>query len=207
MISRRPVFVLLLAGLGVLCTASVWAAVPSPVTSFVDPCLRVCPGGDMNFHVVVRDASSNPVAASTVMIDFSNCVGVVFCPPLPGDPYTFVPPASILMTSNAAGIADFPIRAGGVCVGTINVYADGVLLASRSAVSSPDQNGDLTVNAVDNGILGGKLGSSNPTGDFNCSGFVEAGDTGILLAHVGHSCQAVVPVVPRSWGTLKVIYR
>lgn len=207
MIFRRPVLMLLLAGLGVFSAASARAGVPSPATSFVDPCLRVCPAGDMNFHVVVRDALSNPVAASNVMIDFSNCAGVAFCPTLPGDPYTFVPPASILMTSNAAGIADFPIRAGGVCVGTINVYADGVLLASRNAVSSPDQNGDLTVNAVDSGILGGKLGGSDPTGDFNCSGVVEAGDTGILLVHGGHSCQAVVPVVPRSWGTLKVIYR
>ena len=205
--STRPVFTLLLATLGIMAAATTHASPPNAANSFVDPCLRVCPGGDMNFHVVVRDALFNPVPASSVTIDFSNCVGVVFCPPLPGDPYTFVPPASILLVSNAAGIADFGIRAGGVCQGTINVFADGVLLASRGAVSSPDQNGDLTVNAVDNGILAGKLGSTNPTGDFNCSGLVEAGDTGIELAHTGHSCQAVVPVAPRTWGTLKVIYR
>jgi len=205
--SLRTLFAFAFAILPMLVGTQAMASPPNAANSTVDPCLRVCPGGDMNFHVVVRDALFNPVPASTVMIDFSNCAGVAFCPTLPGDPYTFVPPASILMTTNAAGVADFPIRAGGVCVGTINILADGVLLASRGAVSSPDQNGDLTVNAVDNGILAGKLGSSNPTGDFNCSGVVEAGDTGIELAHTGHSCQAVVPVQPRTWGTLKVIYR
>jgi hypothetical protein len=208
MVSRRPVLTLLLAALGVVCAAAAQAAVPSAANSLVDPsCLRVCPAGDMNLHVVVRDLANNPVSASTVVVDFSNCSGVLFCTPLPGDPYTLVPPAQIRMVSDAAGIADIPIRAGGVCVGTINIFADGVLLASRAAVSSPDQNGDLTVNAVDSGILAGKLGGSDPTGDFNCSASVESGDTGILLAHLGHSCNAVVPVKPSTWGTIKVIYR
>jgi hypothetical protein len=208
LISRRPVLALLLAALGLVCAAAAQAAVPSAANSLVDPsCLRVCPAGDMNLHVVVRDLVNNPVAASTVVVDFSNCSGVLFCTPLPGDPYTIVPPAQIRMVSNAAGIADIPIRAGGVCVGTINVFADGVLLASRAAVSSPDQNGDLTVNAVDNGIMTGKLGSSDPTGDLNCSGLVDLGDPGILAAHLGHSCQAVVPNQPKSWGSMKVIYR
>ena len=205
--SKRPVFTLLLAALALCSSAATQAGVPNPAQCTIDPCVRVCPGGDMTFHVVVRDMFFNPVVGSSVAVDFSNCPGVVFCPTLPGDPYTFIPPALVLMVSNAAGVADFPIRAGGVCQGAINVYADGINLALRNAASSPDQNGDLTVNAVDNGILAGKLGSANPTGDFNCSGLVEAGDTGIEIAHTGHSCQAVVPVNPKTWGTLKVLYR
>jgi hypothetical protein len=207
MISRRPVPALLLAVLGILLTATAHAGPPSAANSFVDPCLRVCPGGDMNFHVVVRDALNNPVAGSSVLINFGTCQAVIICPPLPTDPYTFVPPSSILMVTNAAGVADIPIRAGGVCLDSLLVFADGVLLAIRSSVASPDQNGDLTVNAVDNGILTGKLGSSDPTGDLNCSGLVDIGDPNLLLAHLGHSCQAVVPNRPRSWGSVKVIYR
>jgi hypothetical protein len=192
----------------VVCAAAAQAAVPSAANSLVDPsCLRVCPAGDMNLHVVVRDLVNNPVSASNVVVDFSNCSGVLFCPPLPGDPYTIVPPAQIAWSPmpRASRISDPGGRR--LCVGTINIFADGVLLPSRAAVSSPDQNGDLTVNAVDSGILAGKLGGSDPTGDFNCSASVESGDTGILLAHLGHSCNAVVPVRPSTWGTIKVIYR
>jgi len=208
MISRRPFLASVLAVLCVTLAGSrAQGAIPDPFRSTVDPCIRVCPAGDMNFHVVVRDALNNPRAGSTVLINFGNCSGVTLCPAFPGDPYTFVPPNSIQMTSNGEGVADFPIRAGGVCVGSVMVYADGVQLAVRGAVSSPDQNGDLVVNATDSGILGGKLGSSDPTGDLNCSGVVEAGDTGILLAHGGHSCQAVVPVKPGSWGKVKIHYR
>jgi len=212
MISRRPVPLLLLAVLGILLTASAHASPPSPANSFVDPCLRVCPGGDMNIHIVVRDLSNNPVPFSSMAISFCGpgpyplCPGVVLCPPGPADPYT-INGCNVLAATNAAGILDLGIRAGGVCIDSIPVFADGVLLAARIAIASPDQNGDLMVDAVDNGILTGKLGTSDPTGDLNCSGSVEIGDPNVLVAHAGHSCQGVVPNRPRSWGSMKVIYR
>jgi hypothetical protein len=148
------------------------------------------------------------VGGSFVVIDFSNCLGLTLCPPRVSDPYTIVPPSSIQMVTNAAGIADFPIRAGGVCVGTVNIIADGVLLAARGAVSSPDQNGDAVVNATDQALLALKLGGPyDPTADLNCNAALDAGDSGILNAHLGHSCEGVVPVQPRSWGTIKILYR
>lgn len=208
MIPRQPVPAVLAAALGVLLTTTAHAGPPSPSNSFVDPCIRVCPGGDMNFHVVVRDLNNNPVGGSLVVVDFGSCQ-IVLCPPLPTDPYSIVPPNSILMATNPLGIADIPIRAGGVCAPeSILVFADGVLLAIRTSVASPDQDGNLTVNAVDNGILTAKLlGPYDPTADLNCSGALEPGDPGVFGFHVGHNCQAVVPVIPRSWGTVKVIYR
>jgi len=206
--SRPILFTLVLVALVMVAGSHAYAAPPSPATSTVDPCLSVCPGGDVNFHVAVRDASSNPVGASSVLINFSNCLGLTLCPPRVSDPYTIVPPSSIVMTANAAGIADFQIRAGGVCVGTVNIFADGVLLASRGAVSSPDQNGDAVVNATDQALLAAKLGGPyDPTADLNCNAALEAVDTGILNAHLGHSCEVVVPVQPRSWGTIKILYR
>jgi hypothetical protein len=186
-----------------------WAAVPFPPNSTVDPCIRVCPAGDMNFHVVVRDAISSPVPFATVVVDFTSCPGVIFCPTSGSDPYTIGPPSVVVMSANAAGVADIPIRAGGVCSGgPVNIYADGVLLASSSVVSSPDQNGDAAVNATDQGILAVKLGGPfDPTADVNCNTTMGGDDATALNGHLGHSCGVVVPVVPRSWGTIKTIYR
>lgn len=206
MLSRRPVLIVVVVVLCAALAATAHAAVPSAANSFVDPCLRICPAGDMNFHVVVRDAANNPVAFSTVTLNLCLCPGVVLCPPGPADPYT-VSGCTVQWISNAAGIADLPLRAGGVCMDSILVFADGVLLAIRNAIASPDQDGNLTVNAVDTGIINAKLGGTDPTGDLNCSGLVDIGDPGILLAHGGHSCQAVVPVRPGSWGKVKIHYR
>ncbi len=115
------------------------------------------------------------------------------------------------MEANALGVADFPLRAGGTCSGgSIKVHAGGAPLATRTAVASPDQNGDAVVNATDNAILGVKLaGPYDPTADFNCSGALEAGDQAILTVHGGggHGCSVVVPVWPGTWGRLKILYR
>jgi hypothetical protein len=43
--------------------------------------------------------------------------------------------------------------------------------------------------------------------DFDCSGTVTAADLNIVQAHLGVTCNGVVPTVPRSWGTLKGAYR
>ena len=207
MLPRRTLSVLAVVSLAML-GSSVASAIPSPANSTVDECIRVCPAGDINFHVVVRDPANNPVAGSTVVVDFVNCFGLVICPQLGSEPYTFVAPASILMTTNAAGVVDIPLRAGGVCVAAVNIFADGVLLAQRGAVSSPDQNGDAVVNATDQAIMAVKLGGPyDPTADLNCSGALEIGDPNVLNAHLAHSCGAVVPTVPRSWGTVKIMYR
>jgi hypothetical protein len=199
--------VLLLAVTSFTLPGTALAAVPSPANSTVDECIRVCPAGDMNLHVVVRDAFHNPVVASFVVVNFTNCFSQNICPTLGSEPYTFIPPASIQMVTNAAGEANIPIRSGGVCVASATVSADGVLLATR-VVASPDQNGDAVVNATDQALMALKLtGPFAPEADLNCSGSLEIGDPGILDAHLGHSCQMVVPVTPRSWGTIKIRYR
>lgn len=205
----RIVLTVMLAAFGLAApTLHAWAAVPSPANSTVDPCLRVCPAGDMNFHVVVRDLASNPVGNSTVTVDLSACPSVVLCPPLGSEPYTIAPGPVIVTTTNALGIAGVPLRAGGTCGGPVNVHADGVLLATLTAVPSPDQNGDAVVNATDQGILAVKLGGLyDPTADINCNTTMGPDDSAALDHHLGHSCGAVVPVQPRSWGRIKIRYR
>jgi hypothetical protein len=205
---RRTVLMLVLVALATMAGSLARANVPSPSASTVDPCLRVCPAGDMNFHVVVRDFASNPINGSVVTVDLSNCFALTMCPPLGNEPYAFGSPTSLMVMTNAAGVADFPIRAGGACLGTVRISADGVLLALREHVTSPDQNGGGVVDANDQALLALKLtGPFDPDADLNCSAALEAGDTAILNAHLGHACAAVVPVLPKSWGTIKTIYR
>jgi hypothetical protein len=204
---RSAPVVLALAALA-LATPSARAAVPSPQNSTVESCLRVCPAGDIHIRVVVRDLANNPIAGSSVLLDFCSCPFITLCPLLGGEPYAPSGPCGVVMLTDAAGVAEFPLRAGGVCVGTVNVYADGVNLAQRGHVASPDQNGDLTVNGTDQALLNAKLGGPyDPTADLNCSGALEAGDQAVQAGHLGHSCAAVVPTLPKSWGTLKTIYR
>ncbi|MBI1797847.1 MAG: hypothetical protein HYR74_12450 [Candidatus Eisenbacteria bacterium] len=197
------------AALTLMVTPAARAGVPSVANSTVDPCLRVCPAGDMTFHVVVRDGTFNPVPGSSVAIDLCACPGVVLCPLNGSENYIVSSGCMVVQITNAAGVADYQIRAGGTCSGgPIPVYADGQLLATRTAVSSPDQNGDVIVNATDQAILAGKMsGPYDPTGDFNCSGSVEPGDANILASHLGHSCAVAVPTRPATWGRIKTIYR
>lgn len=182
-----------------VCSSVAGAGVPSPAQSSVDPCLIVCPAGDIAFHVTVRDIANNPVGGAIVMIDLCPCVGHGFdlCPGIS---------CQVTAVANAAGTATVNIAGGGAgCSSPVNVYADGILLASRR-IASPDQNGDLVVDAADAAILGGKIGTTDPTGDLDCDGSVTPNDQTVRAQHAQHSC-GVVPTQARSWGFTKAFYR
>jgi hypothetical protein len=133
---------------------------------------------------------------------------VILCPPGPNDGYQISGGCNVVKVSDGAGLADFQIRAGGTSSGLVTVFADGVLLRQFHAVSSPDQNGDASVTAADQAILAAKMGGPyDKTGDFNCSDGLDPGDQSILDSHLGHSCAAVVPTRPGTWGRIKTIYR
>src|SRR5262245_7766156 len=174
------------------------AGVPSPPNSFVDPCFIVCPNGDFPFHVVVRDVANVPLAGVVVLIDLCPCVGPSFnlCPGIS---------CQITAVTDSSGAVLFRIKAGGTCPLPVNIRANGVLLAGRF-IASPDQNGDLIVDAVDAAILGAKIGSSDPSGDLDCDGSVTPNDMSVRALHSQHSCQ-VVPTEAQSWGRMKSIYR
>jgi hypothetical protein len=174
------------------------AGVPSPPQSSVDPCFVVCPNGDIAFHVVVRDVASLPIANAVVIIDLCSCVGPTFniCPGIA---------CQVAALTDLNGAAVFHINAGGTCDSPVNVYADGVLLAARR-VASPDQNGDLIVDAADASILGGKIGTTDPSGDLDCDGSVTPNDMSVRALHAQHAC-GIVPTNAQSWGKVKAIYR
>jgi hypothetical protein len=173
--------------------------------------MALCPMGDMSFTVVVRDLANNPIAGSLVVLDFSQCPGAFLCPARPTDPYLLdVPTRTLRMTTDAAGKVTFPARVGGTCpAGGVSVFADGVSLKSY-ALASPDQNGNgvcVNIVDVDDVIFAAKLGTGDPTADFNCDGVVNISDQLIFNSHLSHFCDGFVDATRRSsWGRLKLHY-
>ena len=186
------------------------ADLPSPGQSSVDPCVVLCPAGDLILHVVVRNAVGNVKPGAQVDLDFSACPGFQLCAPNGSEPYTHLsgPGVEVLrMTSDAQGAAAFPVRAGGSCpAGSIIVRANGVPLAIR-ALASPDQNGDGIVGAQDIALLQSRLGTTDPTGDLDCDAVVSNADLAILQSHLGHACSLRTPSRPGTWGRIKMLYR
>jgi len=202
------------AALAAVASTQAAAAVPSPVNSSVPACMALCPLGDMPFTVTVRDFANNPIAGSSVVIDFSGCPnGAYICPTRPGDPYSVNLVARTLsMVTPANGAVTFPARIGGVGpAGCAKVFADGVLLRSY-ALASPDQNGNglaAGIIDVDPALFAAKLGTVDPTADFDCSGgAVDLADQLIFNQNLSHSCDGIVLAVQRhTWGSLKSHYR
>jgi hypothetical protein len=206
--------VTLLAGFLLVAPTHAAEGVPSPANSTVGACLVACPLGDIEFEVVVRDLAGNPVAGSTVALDFSACAQAFLCT-VPGpapDPYTVdLATRTVSMVTNAAGLARFPLRAGGGCpTATVRVFADGVLLALR-ALASPDQDGDgFTSNLLTNdaALFFAKLGTADPTADLDCDADVDGDDQGVFFLHASKTCWGYVDAAKRgTWGRLKAHYR
>ena len=189
------------------------AAVPSPANSTPPPCLAPCPMGDVALTVVVRDFANNPQPGSNVVFSFANCPNAFLCPQRPNDDYTVdLTLRTIRATTDASGSVTIHPRVGGTGpAGSVGLFADGVLLRSY-ALASPDQDGNgvcVSIIGNDDPIFAAKLGTADPTADFDCSGgLVDAADQSYFFAHHSHSCDGFVDAAKRgSWGELKLHYR
>jgi hypothetical protein len=198
--------------LGVLLLAvPAFGGVPFPGYSEVDEHFLVCPYDPIPFVVVVRDAGGNPVVSSTVQIHLTDCAAH---PSYPATAPTHLCPTGsgpLTLVSDASGRVQFMLKAGGVCPGgQARISADGVLLAFRT-VASPDQDGSLVVMGQDSAILVAKQmsGSFDATADLDGDGNTsnDQGDYDVYDLHAGHGCDAITPSLPRSWGSVKILYR
>jgi hypothetical protein len=187
---------------------AVLAQVPSPTNSTVDPCLLVCPAGDTPFTVVVRDIQDVPIVNSIVVLDWCDvCTStVVRCAQTGNEDYQILTPCQVAVATNAFGVATLHLRAGGQCISGVDVRADGVFLGSAPLVS-PDQDGDLDVDASDHALWAARVGTSDPAADLDCTPPIGASDEAILVSHLGDVCPLVTPLTPSSWGRVKVMYR
>lgn len=171
------------------------AGIPSAATSQVDPCIITCPAGDSMFVGIVRHADFVPYHEDApFVLDLCGCPGVVLGPIPAGDDYS-ISGCVVQALTDFNGTARIPIAAGGICSGaTLQVTCDNVPLATRTSVASFDQDGDLVVDAGDLALVDGKLGTSDPTADFDCDGVVGASDHAIAAAHLGHHATVVTGV-------------
>ena len=195
-----------MALVSLLAAPAAHASVPSPSNSIVDPCFLLEPAGTLAFTVVVRDLASNPIANTSIVIDYCACPELMLCESGGLRPQ-IATSCTIEGVSDASGTRVFKMKGGGGCGGTaIKVYADGVLLAQIRA-ASPDQNGDLSVDAADATLLATKVGGTDLTGDLNCDGAVTAADQAALVLYFNHTCLTPTSTRHSTWGDLKVRYR
>lgn len=187
--------------------ASAASGVPSAFNSSVDLCLVFCPVSDIPFQAVVRDLANNPVEGAVVKLDFSACPSFAHCLGVPSPITVSDANRTLSMVADATGTVVFYMPMGGICPGSaVRIYADNVLLATRS-LASPDRDGNGFPDLNDEAAIQALVGSSDPTADFDCNGIVDDADVAFSRQHRFHACPLVVPTVPRSWGALKLIYR
>jgi len=220
---------LLLAGL-LVASSTAWAAappvrgtgiplnVPDPSTSTIPTRLVVCPEGDLSGEFIFRDFARQPVSGAIVVMLFTNCATFVHCAhPLPNGVNLIVDDTQkrITGTADQDGRLVFRVKMTGSCLDAndnhlpIQVFADGVPMGGP-LLMSPDQNGDLVVDAADETILNAKMGFAPKdvgTADMNGDGVVDAGDLAILQTHLTHLCDDSTPVRRSRWGQLKLLYR
>jgi len=194
---------MLFACTGVLAASSAMAAVPSPADSDV-PCglnLIGTTGGVADsrgqFTVVVRDLAHNPIAGSSVVIDFNACnVDIRVCSVQPVAGVTADcsgAVGSISAVTDGSGSVVLRIVGGArnTAFGTpgagfkcATVYADGVNLGNMN-VGAYDENGSGGVNPADISVF---LPDSFrfPTfyvgrSDFNCTQNINPADLSLIL--------------------------
>jgi hypothetical protein len=210
--SRARVAVFMLATALIVVSPTVSAGVPSPANSQLPDCLVLCPMGDIPLTVVVRDLANNTIANSLVVLDFSSCPSAYLCPGT-GEPGLIVdlPTRTLRALTGATGSVTMPAHVGGTGpAGSVRVFADGVLLRSYG-LATPDQNGNgvaVTIVDIDDVLFAAKLGTTDLTADFDCSGHVDAADQLIFFSHLSQACSGFVDAARRStWAQLKLHYR
>jgi hypothetical protein len=199
---------LVVAGVGLLCLCApaLGSDDPTPSTCKVGH-IAICPAGDMRVGVLVRKGGQ-AMGGALVTMDLSGCSALKLGVPLPGEEQTLMEGVRVMKRTADNGRALFSIRGGGAGVcSRVTVLAEGVLIAERTAVASPDQNGDLVVDQSDLDALKVKVGTKDETGDMDGDGRVTPADLLLARLHLGHHADLVTETKTRTWGEIKGGYR
>ncbi|MBD3333483.1 hypothetical protein GF356_11605 [candidate division GN15 bacterium] len=159
-----------------------------------DPCMVICPQGDITHVVTVTDSCGNPVCDPNMWIDFSDCP-TNSCPDSTGvDNWPIVYPDSC---DPATGQHFFNPAAGSQdCIGCeATLYVNGDPCRNLDA-RFLDIDGDLCVTDTD------FLSSGALCNDYNCDGVVDATDQTIHAAHLGHCCGSSNEINGYKWHDL-----
>lgn len=196
----------LLASLPLLLAASADSSplgVPSGPNSTVPAYIDVVgttsgvPDARGSFVVVVRDFANNPIANSTLVLDFLGCTDMNLCRAVVGGVLLDCPTRTVRAITDAAGQVRFAILGAGrnngglpgPGAGCMGIFADGVLLRHTTPTEF-DLNGAVTANGVDVTDLSAwlrdfGLGPYWGRSDFNHDGLLGVVDLAVWLGVQG----------------------
>lgn len=208
----------LLGVCGLILAATASANVPDPSKSTVPGFIKVggaqttagVPDPTIAFTVTVRDFANNPIAGSNVELNFANCPDTKLCTAVVAGQTVNCGGPSVTATTNASGQVTVSVLGAsnnpgtsvpptihpGAGSGCVRVYADGIQLATVTAVDY-DQNGslgagngvnglDLSVAKNDVGAIGLGAAYKGRT-DYNTDAAVNGADLSSLKTIVGNS--------------------
>gem|GEM_PF-3238785 len=154
-------------------------------STVADPCVVICPLGDIPYSVFVKDSCGNPICDTAgTFLDFSGC------PTIPCPTMTSWPAVKPDSCDPATGEHFFTIAAGSLdCIDCgIHLFVGGTYC--RDLIGRfLDINGDLCV-------TGNDFLPALPCNDYNCDGTIGSDDAAIHAAHLGHCCDAGCPPGP-----------
>jgi len=147
---------------------------------------------DGQFCVIVRDLANVPINNSLVVVDFSQCSGVVLCENNEGGAIVDCGTQTVRDFSGVNGVASFTIKGHGTNAGDepsytpancVRIFADGVLLCSPSVGLFDEDGGgvsaaDLSGWAGDFFQVNAGPGPYNRS-DYDCDGDVDAADLSV----------------------------
>lgn len=148
------------------------------MNSYCDPAFVVCPGGDVPFHVYLRDEYGDPVVGnSSVWVDFVNCDVIEACPSSEQQFTTLEPVAP----SDEDGRLTFYMDGGTCDNDCYAVVKTPTYIIDSIPVRSLDRDGDFIV--APSYDLDASL-----CNDYDGNGTFNSADVRILNLHAGHKC-------------------
>jgi len=208
----------LLGVCGLLIAAVVSANVPDPSKSTTPGFIKVggaqttagVPDPTITYTVVVRDFANNPIAGSSIELNFANCTDTKLCTAVVAGRTVDCTTPAVRLTTNASGQAIVSVMgastnpgtfvppniAPGAGLGCMRVYADGIQLGTVTSVDY-DQNGSVGsgngVNGLDFSIAKSDVGAIGlgaaykGRADYDLNGAVNGSDLSSLKTIVGAS--------------------
>jgi hypothetical protein len=173
-----------------LLAAAAWAGPPFPPNCRCT--IAICPAGDLQSTILVRDSGNLPVPFANVQIQFGG-PGIFDC--------AGGPPHSVMGQTDATGTAHFNIAGAGASVNGAIVFANGTPICNGAPVAGPDLTGNGIVDNSDMQLMRGLVGSNDRRADFTGDGLVTAADTLIANAHLGHGCIGSYQLLGPAGGT------
>ncbi len=176
------------------------ADVPDVRFCVADTNLVASPDGGFGYTVLLRDNANAPIVGGTVVLDFTEAVGITLCNEQDSDH-----DGRILGATNSAGSVTFYVKAGGVSSGRVRV-GTALDLITQARPRTTDFDGDLDVDTTDQDAINALVGTAGPTGDLDRNGVVDSVDVALEAGRVGSTCTNTASSVA-TWGSVKARYR